>query len=81
VWGHIVVRGWPGASVNVTVQVPSEAAKRNLVRLDWDGMAALKLWVAPGLQRGLKARIQVRARLGHVSGGGTGRFYVLPGGR
>jgi hypothetical protein len=79
-WGHIIVIGWPGSTANVTVVRMGKDRHRTL-RLDWQGEGAFKVWVAPGLIKGLKATVRATVTLGRLSGSGTGTFAVIPGGR
>ncbi len=81
VQGNIAIEGWPGAWADVTVTSPHGGAQHRRVRLHWQGSATVQLLVAPGLNQGLKARVYVRARLGAVSGSGSQRFILIPGGR
>ena len=79
--GNIVIHGWPGASTTITIQAPGRTPQRKLIRLNWQGTGALKTLVAPGLNVGLKSRIQVRATLGKFFGSQSAHFIVIPGGR
>ncbi|HEX6510121.1 MAG TPA: hypothetical protein VF221_21030, partial [Chloroflexota bacterium] len=79
--GNIVVSGWPGARADVTVARAERGAKFRHLWLDWRGVGVYKPWVAPGLLKGLRARVFVRARLGTVSGRDVTSFHVMFGGR
>lgn len=79
--GNIAVSGWPGATADVTVIEPNGTLKRHHLVLDWRGAAALRLHIAPGLRKGVKAHVLVQARLGRITGVRTAPFGVLPGGR
>jgi hypothetical protein len=79
--GRIVISGWPGAAADVTVARVERGATYRHVRLNWRGVASVKTWVAPGLLKGIQARIFVRARLGRVTGQTSAPFHVMLGGR
>lgn len=79
--GNITVAGWPGAGANITVIEPNGTLKRRYLVLDWRGAGALRLRIAPGLRKGVKAHVLVQARLGRITGLTTAPFGVLPGGR
>ncbi len=79
--GNIAVAGWPGATADVTVVEPNGTLKRRHLVLDWRGAGALRLRIAPGLRKGVKARVLVQARLGRITGVTAAPFGVLPGGR
>jgi len=79
--GNIAVAGWPGAAADITVVEPNGTLKRRHLVLDWRGAGALRLRIAPGLRKGVKARVVVQARLGGITGATTEPFGVLPGGR
>ena len=79
--GNIVISGWPGATVHVTIARTEQGAKYRVLRLNWRGVGGLKTSIAPGLIKGLKARVFVRAQLGRVTGHGVSRFHVMFGNR
>lgn len=79
-WGHVIIIGWPGSRANVTVVRIGKDRHRSL-RLDWQGEGIFKVWVAPGLVKGLKASVRATDTMGTISGYGTGTFAVIPGGR
>lgn len=79
--GNIVLSGWPGASVDVTVARVERGAKYRHVTLNWKGAGAAKMFVAPGLLKGIRARVFVRARLGSLSARAVSPFHVLFGNR
>jgi hypothetical protein len=76
-WGHIIILGWPGSRANVTVARIGKDRHRSL-RLDWQGEGIFKVWVAPGLIKGLKAGVRATVTMGRLSGTGTGTFAVIP---
>lgn len=78
---NIVVAGWPGARVAITISDPAGPAVHRSMTLDWRGTRTVRLMVAPGLQRASKDRVSVSARLGAVTGTATAPFIILPGGR
>ncbi len=79
--GNIVISGWPGATVRVTVARTEVGAKYRVFRLNWRGVGAMTTSIAPGLIKGLRARVFVHARLGRVAGTGHARFHVMFGNR
>jgi len=79
--GSIVISGWPGAVAHVTVARTEYGAKFRVLRLNWRGVGTMSTSIAPGLIKGLQARVFVRARLGHVTGKGQARFHVMFGNR
>jgi hypothetical protein len=79
--GNVVISGWPGAVVDVTVYGPSVATKHRRIHLGWDGGGKLRLTVAPGVQKAQNAHIMVHAHLGSVTGTAQGGFFLIPGGR
>jgi len=79
--GTIVISGWPGAIVHVTVARTEVGAKYRILRLNWRGVGSMTTPIAPGLIKGLKARVFVHARLGQVVGKGQSRFHVMFGNR
>ncbi len=79
--GNIAVAGWPGTAAEITVFEPNGTVKRRHLVLDWRGAGALRLRIAPGLRKGVKARVLVQARLGRITGLATAPFSVIPGGR
>ncbi len=79
--GNIVISGWPGATVHVTIAKTEQGAKYRILRLNWRGVGGLRTSIAPGLIKGLQARVFVRARLGRVTGQGVSRFHVMLGNR
>ena len=80
-WGDIAIRGWPGAQVVLRITPAARKATARSIRLDWQGVGSLRMWVAPGLKQALRAHLVVSAQLGRFSGNGTGTFAVMPGGR
>jgi len=79
--GNIVISGWPGAVVHVTVARTEVGAKYRVLHLNWRGVGSMSTSIAPGLIKGLKARVFVHARLGRISGKGQARFHVMFGNR
>lgn len=79
--GNIVISGWPGAMVHVTVARTESGAKYRVFRLNWRGVGSMTTSIAPGLIKGLQARVFVHARLGSVAGKGQARFHVMFGNR
>jgi hypothetical protein len=79
--GNIVISGWPGATADVTVARTPTGAKHREFRLNWRGVGSMSTPVAPGLLKGLKARVFVRAHLGRVSGQSVTAFHVMFGNR
>lgn len=79
--GSVVVSGWPGAVVHVTIARTEHGAKSRVIYLNWRGVGSLSTPIAPGLLKGLQARVFVYAQLGHISGRGEARFHVMFGNR
>jgi hypothetical protein len=79
--GNIVISGWPGATANVTIARTATGAKYRELRLNWRGVGSVSTPVAPGLLKGLKARVFVRAHLGKVWGQTVTPFHVMFGNR
>jgi hypothetical protein len=79
--GNIVISGWPGAIADVTVARTPTGAKHRELRLNWRGVGSVSTVVAPGLLKGLKARVFVRAHLGRISGQSVTAFHVMFGNR
>lgn len=79
--GNIVISGWPGAIADVTIARTPTGAKYRELRLNWRGVGSVTTRVAPGLLKGLKARVFVRAHLGRVSGQSVTPFHVMFGNR
>jgi hypothetical protein len=79
--GNIVISGWPGATADVTVARTQTGAKFRELRLNWRGVGSMSTRVAPGLLKGLKARVFVRAHLGRISGQSVTPFHVMFGNR
>jgi hypothetical protein len=79
--GNITISGWPGATADVTVARVEAGAKFRRVRLNWRGLAQVRMWVAPGLIKGVMAQVYVQARLGRSVGQAKAPFHVMPGGR
>jgi hypothetical protein len=78
---NITIQGWPGALADVAITHPGSKVQRRHVRLNWEGNATVRMLVAFGLQKELKARVYVRARLGAINGSGNAPFILIPGGR
>lgn len=79
--GNIVISGWPGATADVTVARTQAGAKFRELRLNWRGIGSVSTPIAPGLLKGLQARVFVRAHLGSVSGQSVSSFHVMFGNR
>jgi hypothetical protein len=79
--GNVVISGWPGATVHVTIARTEHGAKYRVLRLNWRGVGGLRTSIAPGLIKGLQARVFVSAQLGRVRGQGVSRFHVMFGNR
>jgi hypothetical protein len=79
--GTIVISGWPGATADVTVARTQTGAKYRELRLNWQGVGSVSTPVAPGLLKGLKARVFVIAHLGRVWGRKVTPFHVMFGNR
>ena len=79
--GNIIVSGWPGATADITIARTETGAKYNRLRLNWRGVGTLSTRIAPGLLKGLQARVFVRARLGTISGRRITPFHVMFGNR
>jgi hypothetical protein len=79
--GNVVISGWPGATVHVTIARTEHGAKYRVLRLNWRGVGGLRTSIAPGLIKGLQARVFVSAQLGRVTGQAVSRFHVMFGNR
>ncbi len=79
--GNVVISGWPGAIANVTIARREGRAKHLTVRLNWKGLGTVKTTVAPGLLKGLQARVTVQLHLGRFAGGVSVPFHVMFGNR
>jgi hypothetical protein len=79
--GNIVISGWPGAIADVTIARTQTGTKYRELRLNWRGVGSVTTPVAPGLLKGLKARVFVRAHLGRVRGQSVTSFHVMFGNR
>ena len=79
--GNVIISGWPGATADITIARTQSGAKFHRLRLNWRGVGTLSTRIAPGLLKGLQARVFVSARLGTVSGRRTTPFHVMFGNR
>jgi hypothetical protein len=68
---------WPGALADITVTYPGAKPQHVVKKLNWNGVAEVRIRVPSGMTQTAVARVQVHFRAGPISGSADENFTVV----